>query len=223
MSDNNLIDVNRLLLVGSNGNIGDVLTRQSLKGVGWAPGAGITGIGVENGGVVVPGAFTLINAIGATFADAGGGVASLTVTPSGWTTVTKTADQSVGPGALALDTELFTGALVAGTKYRVRLHIFWNNQSSNGGDGQLATPARTFYRESQWFQNFGSGGNVNCVNVATAPIHYQNGNTGDGVMTIEVIITPSANGIVQWQFAGTAAGAGNCTVYAGSYLEWSAI
>ena len=220
----NLEVVNRTLALTPRGNIGDVLTIIDAQTIEFAPGAGITGVNLQNGGVPLAGGpFTTVNGIGGGFVNSGAGVAAYTPPAppaSGWIMVSKSVDQPTTSTVPINDTVLVTPALAPG-KYRFRINIWYSAVGAGGFDANVLLPTNTFLLGRLIAQDAGSGSLGTGGNIgATVPAH-STGNTGNGWLYYEGIIVVSVAGVIQLQFDAQNGG-NTATVYAGSYLEYEA-
>lgn len=115
----------------------------------------------------------------------------------------------------------FSFSVVAGNTYRFFILIpYTSSTSSNGSRWTINTPTTQFLSYvSRNTQNANSEA-VNYANLPNLPASCNNTSNSNGnLATIEGVILPSVNGIVQVRFASEVGGA-TITAKAGATIEW---
>ena len=152
----------------------------------------------------------------------GAGALTFGAIAGGWTVVSKTADQSSSAPGTVVDNALFTASLAPG-KWRVQVNVFFGAAGAGGFAASLTVPANTFLRchmvqQGQGGAAIGTSGS----NIGTTVPTFFNGNAGQGWLFVDLIITVSVAGVVNFTW-DSLYGGNTATIFAGSYLQYMAV
>lgn len=165
------------------------------------------------------------------------GTDTITIAASGgagtWTTLKKSADQTrTSTATLADDSELVF-ALSASTHYAIRGKVFIETANATmdykWGLAYSSTITREVSRLA--YGVAGASGGVDAESVLTSKnvivnggdIAVTGGTSGVACITFDLLFQTNGAGNFKFQWAQNTSDAGNCTVYEGSYIEYSAI
>lgn len=145
----------------------------------------------------------------------------------GWTTVSKSADESRASNTtLTNDTDL-TFAMVANAEYRIRSHVYFATTATADFKYFISSPASPTKVYIHWRTMAGTSS-------GTPTLLFENGLPGvgraldgagiPGEVYVDVCHHNGANaGNWVWQWAQNTSDASNTTVLAGSYIEWKKV
>lgn len=150
---------------------------------------------------------------------------------SGWTVVTKTADETISSDSTLSNDSTLLFTVAANTKYRFRSHVMFRTGATPDFKWQVTSPASPtldrVHRISaaalgtpvtQRVLSFTNLGVVSELGTAAA------GADDGGFVQLEGVLHNGANsGSVAFQWAQDTSDASNTTVLAGSYVEYKAV
>lgn len=144
----------------------------------------------------------------------------------GWTTVSKSTDETISSDNTLSNDSALTFSALANTKYRFRLKVWFSSDGDADFQFGLAGPTAPTLFLAQ-YQRGASGGSYSWDSTVRtsypSPVTNTDGGTAaySGWVWIEGILHNAGNaGTFAFQWAQNSSDASNCTVLAGSYLEY---
>lgn len=145
---------------------------------------------------------------------------------SGWTTVTKTTDETINTDTTVTADSALLFAVAANTKYRFRVLAFFSTGATPGFKFSILGPSTpTLFKARNQFGNDSTGLNNSAVTTSYySGVAVVGAGGGGGFALVEAVLHNGANaGNIEFGWAQNTSDAGSTTVLAGSFIEYKVV
>lgn len=157
----------------------------------------------------------LVAAVNALSEATGDGTAS-----SVWTRIVKTSDETIQSDTVLGNDNTLVVPMVAGTRYRIRMDVFYTSNAAADFQWSIVGPAVTrFFME---YSDLVEGGVRvdDAVNSDPGAISHTTATGDENHIWADILIEPSANGSFAFEWAQAVSAAVDTTVRRGSFMEY---
>lgn len=145
---------------------------------------------------------------------------------SGWTTVTKTADETINTDTTVTADSALLFAVAANTKYRFRVLAFFSTGATPGFKFSILGPSSpTLFKARNQYGNDSNGMNGSVITTSYySGVAVGGAGGGGGFALVEAVLHNGANaGNIEFGWAQNTSDAGSTTVLAGSFIEYKVV